>query len=201
MKANVGMKYPVAAVVDTYTAGTSITYENGFVISKARGANVTWESNDGEFYGDDVLLDSDKSFTGYTISFEPAGLKSAVRAKLLGETKDSNDAYTISAKNPPDVGFGYIKINREDDEDGIVETTIEAFWYYKVKFRLESDEARTKEKGLEWRVPTLNGTGAGVYLSADAEEPDFATHKDFETVAAAKTWLESMANIQAATTT
>ena len=58
MKANVGMMYAVASLVDAYTPYSGITYGTGFVVSEARGANVTWETEDGEFRGDDVVLDS-----------------------------------------------------------------------------------------------------------------------------------------------
>ena len=42
MKANVGMRYAVAAPVDTYTPYSGITYDDGFVVCEARGASVTW---------------------------------------------------------------------------------------------------------------------------------------------------------------
>ena len=41
MKPNVGMVYPVAAFIDSYTPGTGITYEDGFVVAEARGATLT----------------------------------------------------------------------------------------------------------------------------------------------------------------
>ena len=59
MKPNVGMVYPVCAPVASYTAGTSISYSAGSVISEARAASVSWDRSDSEFYGDDVLLDTD----------------------------------------------------------------------------------------------------------------------------------------------
>ena len=87
MKPNVGMLYPVASAVNTYTPYSSITYGTGFVVSEARGADVQWETENGEFYGDDILLDAAKGIVGYTIAFEAAGLADTVRAKLLGEVK------------------------------------------------------------------------------------------------------------------
>jgi hypothetical protein len=122
MKANVGMRYAVAAAVDTYTPYSGITYDAGFVVSEARGATVTWETEDGEFRGDDVALDTAKGILGYSIEFETAGLKDTVRAALLGETKDSSNAYHITGASAPDVGFGYVKQMREDS-NGVVGTT------------------------------------------------------------------------------
>jgi hypothetical protein len=193
MKPNVGMVYPVAAFIDSYTPGTSISYEDGFVVAEARGATLTWETSDGEFYGDDVLLDTDKGVSGFTIDFEPSGLKTAVRAKLLGEKEASTDVYRITNANPPDLGFGYVRVMREDAE-GSVTVTYEAWWFYKVKFSISSEETRTKEKNIEWRVPTLNGKGAGVYLDSSGDIA-FADHEDFTTLDAAKAWLNSLADI------
>ena len=120
MKPNVGMMYPVAAPVDAYTPYSGITYDDGFVVSQARGASVTWETADGEFYGDDILLDSESEVLGYTLEFEAAGLADTVRAALLGEVKGSSDEYKITGASAPDVGFGYIKVMRDDSSGSVV---------------------------------------------------------------------------------
>lgn len=199
MKANVGMRYTVAAPVDTYTPYSGITYGTGYVVSEARGANINWETEQGEFRGDDVVLDSAVGILGYTLEVETAGLKDGVRANLLGETKDSSDVYHITGANPPDVGFGYVKQMREDGVGGVVGTTWDVFWYHKLKFGQPNEEARTKERNMEWRVPTITGTGAGVFLTANQEEADFAEHKSFSSFSAAKTFLNTLAGISATT--
>ena len=192
MKPNVGMVYPVYAPISAYTAGTSITYGTGSVVAEARSATVSWERSDGEFYGDDVLLDSDNGATGYTIEFEPTGLSDAVRAGLLGEVLATSD-YEITDAAAPDVGFGYIRVMREEGTNG-VKTTYEGWWYHKVKFSISSEATATKEATLEWRTPTLNGKGAGVRLDS-TERVVFAKHRSFETMTAAKSWLNTQANI------
>lgn len=190
MNANVGMVYPVAAPVSAYTPGTSITYGTGSNFAEAVSASVSWERADGHFYGDDVELDSDNGALGYTIDFEPTGLSDAARALLLGEVKaTSGNTYTITDAAAPDVGFGYIRVMRNQ---GTV--TYEGWWYHKVKFGVSSEETRTKERSVEWRVPTLQGVGAGVSLDATGVMA-FAEHETFSTLAAAKTWLNTRANI------
>ena len=199
MKPNVGMSYAYAALVNTYTPGTSITYLTPFKVSEARGATLQWESSDGEFYGDDVLLDQDVDIVAYTIDFETAGLKSADRAKILGETVLADSAgYRVKGGGSPDVGFAFIRTMREDVE-GVVTERYEAWFFYKMKFKLNSEESRTQEKNLEWRVPTLNGRGMGVYVDS-SDEPAFNDHKDFTTLSAAKSYLNSKANITVVTT-
>lgn len=201
MKANVGMNYPVAAVISAYTPYSSITYGTGFVVSEARGANLQWQAENGEFYGDDTLLDTSKKVTGYTLDFEATGLADDVRTKLLGEVKDTtSQELTITGAESPDVGFGYIKRMR-DNSGGTVVETFQAWWFWKIKFGQPSEEARTKEGSIEWRTPTMNGTGMGIFQTAGAADPDFATHKSFETMAAAKAWLNTKANIGSTATT
>lgn len=197
MKANVGMTYAVAAPVDTYTPNSGITYDTGFVVSEARGASVTWETEDGEFYGDNAILDVANGVLGYTLEFETAGLKDEVREDLLGEVKDADDAYHITGASAPDVGFGYVKSMREtNDETGAVEDTYEVWWYHKMKFGQPNEEGRTKEKSVDWRTPTISGKGTGVFLSANDEKPDFAEHKTYSTLTAAKSYLNTKAGIE-----
>ena len=193
MKPNVGMVYPVCAPVATYTPGTSITYSAGSVVSEARGATINWDRADGEFYGDDILLDSDNGVLGYTIDFEPAGISDAIRATLLGEVVLNTSEYNITDAAAPYVGFGYIRVMR-DNATGTVVTNYEAWWYYRVQFSVSSEETRTKEKNIDWRVPTLSGRGTGVRLSS-GDTVTFAVHETFESYEAAKAWLNAKASI------
>ena len=189
MKPNVGMVYPVSALVDTYTPGTSISYKNGIVVAEARGATLNWERSDGSFYGDDVRLDSDVGAVGYTLDFEPSGLKSPVRAQLLGETLVTTDQYRVTGDNGPDVGFGYVRVMRDKGT-----TKYEGWWFYKAKFSVTNEETRTKERSIEWRVPTIQGVGAGILLDATGTL-SFAKHKTFDTFTQAKTWVNGCAGI------
>ncbi len=192
MKANTGMVYPVYAPVSAYVPGTSITYGTGGVVAEAVSANVSWDRNDGHFYGDDVELDSDNGVLGYTISFEPSGLSDTVRAALLGDDL-ANSEYTITDEAAPDVGFGYIRVMR-DNASGTPTTSYEAWWYKKLKFSISSEETRTKERSIEWRVPTLEGTGTGVSLDSSGKLL-FADHRTYTTLADAKSWLKAKAGI------
>ena len=192
MKPNVGMVYPVYAPVATYTPGTSITYSTGAVVAEARAATVTWDRADAEFYGDDALLDTDNGVRGYTIDFEPTGLSDTVRKGMLGEDLASSE-YSITDEVPPDVGFGYIRVMR-DDTGGTVNTVYEGWWYFKVKFGVNSEEARTKERNIEWRTPTINGKGMGVQLSS-AATLTYAKHRTFSDFTTAQAWLKALAGI------
>ena len=193
MNANVGMVHPVAATVQTYTEGTSISYNTGKRIAEAISASVTWNRADGRFYGDDVLLDSDNGVLGYTIDFEPTGLTDEIRGYILGETVQTNE-YTISDAASPDVGFGYVRVMRTTNTAGVVNQTYEGWWYYKMKFGVGSEETRTKEQSIEWRTPTLNGVGAGVKLDSTGVQ-QFAIHKTFNTMSDAISYVDGKAGI------
>lgn len=189
MNANIGMVYLVAATVQTYTPGTSISYKTpGSNFAEAVSASLSWERSDGHFYGDDVELDSENGVLGYTIDIEPAGLSDSARELLLGETASSSE-YTITDKAAPDVGLGYVRVMRNK---GVV--SYEGWWFYKMKFGVSSEETRTKEQSIEWRVPTLQGVGSGVSLDTTGKLK-FATHQTFSTFDAAKTWLKAKAGI------
>ena len=193
MKPNVGMVYPVYAPISTYVPGTGVTYGTGAVVAEAREASVSWDRADGEFYGDDTLLDTENGVMGYTIDFEPTGLSDTIRAALLGEVLASSE-YAITNAASPDVGFGYVRVMRENDNNGVVSTVYEAWWYYKIKFGISSEETRTKEKSIEWRTPKLSGKGMGVQLDSSGTLT-YAKHETFTTLANAKSYLNTKAGI------
>lgn len=192
MNANVGMRHPVFAPVSAYTPGTSITYGAGSVIAEAVSASLSWERADGRFYGDDIQLDSDNGVLGYTIDFEPSGLTDSMRATLLGETVASSE-YTVNGDASPDGGFGYVRVMRASGSTGVT-YSYEGWWFYKVKFSISSEETRTKERNIEWRVPTLSGAGDGVSLDSSGKL-SFAVHKTFDTLAGAVAYVNGKAGI------
>lgn len=193
MNANVGMVHPVVATVQTYTPGSSISYNTGKVVAEARSAQLSWNRADGHFFGDDVELDSDNGILGYTLDFEPTGLADDVRAYILGETVSTGE-YEISDTPAPDVGFGYVRVMRTSDSSGAVTKSYEGWWFRKLKFGLNSEETRTKEQSIEWRTPTLNGVGAGVKLD-DSGNLSFALHKTFTSLTDAVSYVNGKAGI------
>lgn len=201
MRANIGMLYVVAAPITSYTAGSAPTYGTGFVVGEGREANITWETANGEFEGDNIILDDYEEIVGYSHEMETAGLADGIRNKLLGETKDSSDVYTVSGAPKPWIGEGFVRKMR-DDNTGTPTNTYEAVWLYRMRYSQPNEQSRTKARtGIEWRVPTMTAKGLGVFTSANAEYPDFEIHKDFTTLAAAKAYLNTMANISSVSTT
>ena len=194
--ANVGMRHPVWAPLQSHTDGSEPTYGAGLVIQEAIEATITFNADTTNgLYGDDVLVDMDDGITGYTVSFNPTGLKDADRAAILGEEVTTGSVYEITDAGSPWGGFGYFRVMRDENRTRYYE----AWWCRKIKFREPSQTTRTKEGSVQWRTPTLEGTGAGLIVDG-GEKIKYIKHKTFETAAAAKSWLDGLANVSAVTT-
>ena len=108
--AGVGMKYMVAAPVQSHTDGNPITYGEGFEVGPSVAADITFNTNDNPDMGDDVVIDNDNGISGYSGSIENNFIEEAVAAKLYGWPLDSqSNEYAITSAASPEHGFGYIK--------------------------------------------------------------------------------------------
>ena len=73
--ANVGMRHPVWAPLQSHTEGSEPTYGTGRVIQEAIEATINFNADTTTgLYGDDVMVDMDDGITGYTVNFNPTGL-------------------------------------------------------------------------------------------------------------------------------
>ena len=189
---NVGMMYPVFAPLATHTDGSMPTYGTGFVIQEARNATVNREYANNPLYGDDRIVDDDNGMTGLTISFEPTGLSDDDRKKLLGEEESEVTGISgqwVSDNETPWGGFGYIRKMRLNGTK-----KFEAWLTLKIKFQEETMTTSTKEGSITWNTPTLNGRAAGLYVDS-SDKLRFQLHETFDTIAAAKAWLNTRLNV------
>lgn len=194
--ASIGMLYPVFAPLDTHTDGSMPVYKAGRVIQEARGASVTYEYNDNPLYGDNRIVDEDNGMTGMTIEFESTGLNDEDRRILFGEDTYQTTAQWVSDSETPYGGFGYIRRMRDAGE-----RKYEVWITLKIKFTETRQETRTQEGNqITWGTPTITGRGASLDVDGSGKLR-YQLHQTFETISAAKTWLNSMLNVSAATTT
>lgn len=194
---NVGMMYPVFAPLVSHTEGSMPTYGTGRVIQEARNASVTKTYNDNPLYGDDRIVDDDNGLQSLTMSFESTGLSNEDRVMLFGEkqgTVGGLTAYLEGDNETPWGGFGYIRKMRDN---GVKK--FEAWITLKIKFQEESQTTATKEGTISWNTPTLNGRAAALYIDS-TDEMRFRVHQTFDTIAAAKNWINTVLNVSAATT-
>ena len=191
---NVGLMYPVWAPLNGHTDGSMPTYGTGRVIQEARNVTVNKTYNNNPLYGDDRIVDDDNGLTELTMSFESTGLSDVDRQKLLGEEAYGTTGQWESDNETPWGGFGYIRRMRDN---GV--KSFEAWIVLKIKFQEESQTTATREGSIQWNTPTLNGRAAGLYVDS-TDKLRFRLHQTFETIAAAKSWLNTMLNVSSATT-
>ena len=194
---NVGMIYPVFAKINSHTDGQMPSYATGVVIQEARNCTVSKTYNDNPLYGDDHIVDDDNGMTELTVSFEPTGLSDSDRMLLFGEVQKSVGSLTAQVEmdnETPYGGFGYVRKMRDAGQ-----YSYEAWIILKIKFTEESQATATKEKQISWSCPTLNGRAAGIDIDGSGKQA-FRVHASFETLSAAKAWINTVLNVSSATT-
>ena len=195
---NVGMMYPVFAPLESHTDGSMPVYGNGVVIQEARNCTITKTYNENPLYGDDRIVDDDNGLQALTASFEPTGLSDADRVLLFGEKVEAIGTGMTGQwegdNATPYGGFGYIRKMRDNGEK-----KFEAWIILKINFTEDSQATSTKEGSISWGTPTLNGRAAGLYVDA-TDELKWRVHYTFDTIAAAKAWINTMLNVSATTT-
>lgn len=189
--AEIGMQYPVWAEMTGESNNTPV-YGAGMVMGKAVSANLSWQREDNELYGDDIVAETDNSVTGYTLDITTTDLVESVEEKILGLQKvGSTDEYEQTNDPSPYGGHGYIRVITRNNV-----RLYKAVWYPKIQFSKNSEQSNTKGKSISWGTPTLNGKGLAVYDDAGGKAK-FRKQQVFTTLAAAKAYLNSKANISA----
>ena len=194
---NVGLMYPVFAKITAHTEGSLPTYAAGVVIQEARNCTINKTYNNNPLYGDDHIVDDDNGLLELTCSFESTGLSDSDRKLLFDEDEIAVGGLTCQAESDnetPYGGFGYIRRMRDNGTK-----KYEAWIILKIKFQEESQATKTKEGQITWGTPTLNGRAASLVIDSTGKER-FRAHETFDTVAAAKSWINTVLNVSAVTT-
>lgn len=160
----IGVSKPKYAVYDNN--GGMVTYSNGGTIGKATKVNIEIEtSEDNNLYADNAIAETDRQFSGGTLTLSTDDLSPEISAALLGVT--SQDLGTITGvtdtgvnellydddQNTPYIGVGIIVKKKHGGVDkwrGIVLT--------KCMFTVPNDAATTQGETIEWQVRELTAT-------------------------------------------
>lgn len=195
--AYIGMRNPVAAPITAHTDGSAITYGSGMVIGPAVAANLTLDIADNPDYGDDIIIDNDAGCNGYSGTLETNNITPDGRATLLGWEPVGTTVthYDVTDASAPYVGWGFIRVKMFK---GV--RSYEAFWFHKAQFTPASINGSTKQRQIDWNHPQMNVRGIGAYID-NSGKAKFFQWMEFETEAAARTWLYAKANISQGTTT
>ena len=117
--------------------------------------------------------------------------------ELFGEDAVAMGGFTCQAENDTETpygGFAYIRVVREN---GV--RKFEAWLTLKIKFQEESQSTNTKEGNIAWNTPVLNGRAASLLIDS-SNKNRWRVHYTFDTIAAAKSWINTVLNISTTTT-
>ena len=189
--AHVGMKYPVAAQLNT-----DGTYGTGFVIGKAISFTGTPSNADVTLYADDGVAETDKGMQNIGTSLNVDDLSLKVQCDLLGHTYTAPSEATGNDPAVPEgmivkaddvapyFGVGFYKRRRKNNV-----TSFTAIWLVKVQHANPTENSATKAETTEFQTDTIEGTAYPV------EDGTVYEKKVFTTEAAAKAWLDEKAGI------
>lgn len=167
------------------TDGAHPTYGTLTDLGAAVKAYLTINHAEGTLYGDDVKRLAVKEFTGATLEAETLLNDLEVDATLFGSTYSSTDkTSTDKAEDAANYG-GYAYVQKLKDASN--KTIYRAVWLYKVLPTLTNDNSDTKADGL-----TFAHKAVTYDVSAD-QTGAWRVRQDFDSLAAAKTWLGKVA--------
>lgn len=183
--AKIGMEYVVSALLSENDG--IATYSEGQYWGPASTFNLTTNNNDVTDYGDNKAVETDKTLNTITVSVELNELTLALEAALLGHTYDAEkrEMKTTVSDIAPNVGLGCIGLSRRDNKD-----VYRAIFLHKVQFANPADDNSTKQESTSFNHTTFEGTAFPLATG------EMSVKAEFDTLAAAKVWLNEKANIQ-----
>lgn len=180
---------------------STVTYTAGQILDKMTQLDATINSaKNNNFYADNAIAETDRSFSGGTLTVNTADLGPEVSALILGITpvaiseiegvtdEDVNELIFDDDQQNPYLGFGCIikkRVNNEDKWRAIIFT--------KIQFAVPSDAATTQGETIEWQTPTLSGT----IMRDDSAKHTWKREATFTTEAQAEAYIKARLGITA----
>ena len=192
---NIGVLKPTYAPITAEQDSAAITYAAGKIFARAISIDVSYKAGDAVLYCDDNIGEVDNSVTSADVSVNVDDVPLDDQVPMLGKVKTGtagNEVYSVVAASSPYIGFGYVSVKRQPG-GGV---KYQGNWFYKVQFSLPDENNKTKGEKMEFQTPTLKGKAMMVNLDASGI-PKLKDEKLNDTLAAALTWLQTMANITA----
>ena len=156
------------------------TYLDGRHLSPAVNFNVTANNSDVKDYGDDRVVETDKTTTSASISVELNNDVMDLYTYLLGHEETDGKVVSNVDDVAPFVGAGAIGLSGNKWVCKV---------YYKCQFAEPGDENTTKEEQVTFNHITLEGD---VLIPEDG---NWKERKEFDTEAAAKAYLNELFNV------
>lgn len=197
--ATIGLSKPYYA---KYTnTGNTVAYSGGGLLAKAVEFSAEIENTeDNNLYADNGIAETDRSFTGGTLTITTDDLTQEASAAILGLTAQALTLEGLTTESPtelvfgeaqeiPYLGFGIIikkKYNGGYKYRAIVFT--------KIMFSVPSDAATTQGETIEWQTPELTAT----IMRDDTAAHNWKRESTLDTVADAENYIKHCLNITAA---
>ncbi|OUQ18605.1 hypothetical protein B5E80_17915 [Flavonifractor sp. An135] len=195
--ATIGVSKPYYA---KYSAtGTSVTYTGGGVMGKATEVGVEIETTeDNNLYADNGIAETDRQFSGGTLTVKPDDLSQEVSKAILGlkeQKVGTIDGVTDESvmeliydddQVTPYLGVGFI-IKKQ--VKGV--TKWRAVVLTRVMFSVPADAATTQGESIEWQVPELSAT----ITRDESEKHAWKKEATFTTEAQAEAYIKNRLGI------
>lgn len=161
--ATIGVSKPYYAIYSN--TGTTVTYSKGGILAKAVEFSAEiQDSEDNNLYADNAIAETDRSFSGGTLTITTDDLTQEASAAILGITPKSITVEGVSTETPtelvfddaqaiPYLGFGIIIKKKVSNT-----TKWRAIVFTKIMFSVPNDAATTQGETIEWQTPELTAT-------------------------------------------
>lgn len=195
--ATIGLSKPYYAIYSN--TGATVNYASGAVMGKATEANIEIETtDDNNLYADNAIAETDRSFSGGTLTLSTDDLSQEVSKAILGlkeqavseiagvSDEDVMELIYDDTQETPYLGVGFIikkKVNGVYKWRGVVLT--------KVMFSVPSDAATTQGETIEWQVPELSAT----IMRDDSATHMWKREATFTTEAQAEAYIQNRLNV------
>lgn len=158
----------------------------GVVIGKLVAANLTVNLASGELYADDTLAEQLSEFSSGSIAMETDDMTDENASEIYGATVSEGLVTYNQGDTPPLGKFAYYKVLMRN---GV--RKYKGYYYPKVRAALGNDNAQTRGSSITFQTTqttfTVFADDAGVWRQT----------KEFDTEAAAKTWVQTQCSIAA----
>ena len=172
--ARIGLQNFRYAILTESNTGVA-TYGGAKTPGHAISCSVEITNNDASLYGDDTLIESDKTFQSGTVTMGIDKDDVGTMSELLGHTYDS-DTGIMTRKvddTAPYVGLGRVITKMVGGE---YKYTVEIL--YKVKFAEPSQDDTTKGESIEFGTTEIEGTVSALKSGLWSEQKTFTSKED-----------------------
>ena len=181
--AGFGAMYPCFAPFAADETTTAMpTYSGGVVVGELISANMTVTLASGEIWGDNKKIESISEFASAAIPMETVDMVDASAEVIYGVTVTDGEAHYKPGDEAPYGGLCYIKNIQRGSKK-----LFKGYFYPKAQAAVGNDNAQTKGSSITFQTTTTNFS----IMAPLYDEGSWLITKTFETLAEAKTWIET----------